>query len=483
MRTLQLKKVLVVLLAPLSFLFLSAGFSASQAASSSRSGAESSAPQSLRALPDFTPLASEVGPAVVNISTTQIVKGNGPNTPFSEDQQFGEFWRRFFGGAFPPQGPSRMEGLGSGFIINRDGTILTNNHVIENAQKIVVRLQDESEYDGKVIGRDPKTDVAVIRIQAKKDLPYVRLGDSDQLRVGEWVVALGSPFGLTNTMTVGIVSAKGRAIGAGPYDDFIQTDASINPGNSGGPLLNLRGEVIGMNTAILSRTGGNNGIGFAIPINLIKVLLPELESKGKVTRGWLGVTIQPVTPEIAASMGLENARGALVSDVAEGGPAAKGGIKVGDVIVQYDGKNVQRSNELPLLVAETAVGKTVPVKVLRDKREMTLRVTTGELNEEKTVVSKAATNGLGLTVQEVTPEIARNLGLKQSRGVVITSVDPEGAAADAGLAVGDVILEIDRKPIASVADFQQAVRSAKDKNFLFLVHRGESNLFLALRAK
>jgi serine protease Do len=376
-----------------------------------------------------------------------------------------------------------MEGLGSGFIINGDGTILTNNHVIENAQKIVVRLQDESEYDGKVIGRDPKTDVAVIRIQAKKDLPYVRLGDSDQLRVGEWVVALGSPFGLTNTMTVGIVSAKGRAIGAGPYDDFIQTDASINPGNSGGPLLNLRGEVIGMNTAILSRTGGNNGIGFAIPINLIKVLLPELESKGKVTRGWLGVTIQPVTPEIAASMGLENARGALVSDVAEGGPAAKGGIKVGDVIVQYDGKNVQRSNELPLLVAETAVGKTVPVKVLRDKREMTLRVTTGELNEEKTVVSKAATNGLGLTVQEVTPEIARNLGLKQSRGVVITSVDPEGAAADAGLAVGDVILEIDRKPIASVADFQQAVRSAKDKNFLFLVHRGESNLFLALRAK
>ncbi|HEY7168247.1 MAG TPA: DegQ family serine endoprotease [Candidatus Binatia bacterium] len=483
MTRVSLRTAFSFLLVPVLLLGVSTLPGAGESALSTANAQESPKPKYFGALPDFVPLASEVGPAVVNISTTQIIKRATPRVPYSQDEPYGDFWRRFFGGAFPSQGPSRLEGLGSGFIVDREGTILTNNHVIENAEKIVVRLQDESEYDGKVLGRDPKTDVAVIKIDAKKNLPFVRLGNSDDLQVGEWVVALGSPFGLTNTMTAGIISATGRAIGAGPYDDFIQTDASINPGNSGGPLINLRGEVIGMNSAILSRSGGNSGIGFAIPINLIKTILPELKSKGKVTRGWLGITIQQVTPEIASSMGLENARGALVADVSAGGPADKAGLKVGDIIFGYDGREIQKSRELPLLVAETAIGKTVPLKVFRGKNEMTIRVTTGELNEEKTMASAATTKGLGLTVQKVTPDIAQNMGLKHPQGVVITAVDPESSAADSRLAPGDVILEIDKKPIGSLADFQEAVKGAKDKSVLLLVRRGENNIFVALKSK
>jgi serine protease Do len=433
---------------------------------------------------NFAALAKTVGPVVVNISTSQVIKSpQGPQGPFGGAEPSEDPWDRFFGQPFP-RGPFRQQGLGSGFIIEPDGTILTNNHVVANAEKIIVKLQDEKEFEGRVIGTDAKTDLAVIKINAN-NLPTISLGDSDRLQVGEWVVALGSPFGLANTITAGIVSAKGRWIGAGPYDSFIQTDASINPGNSGGPLVNLRGEVVGMNTAIFSRTGANIGIGFAIPINLVKELLPEIKSKGKVTRGWLGVSVQQLTPDIATSLGLDKPAGALVSTVADGSPAQNAGIKVGDVIVEYNGKRIQHSNELPILVARTDVGKNVPIKVFRDKdgKEVELSVTVGELKEDKIVASPASKkNELGLTVQGLSPEIARSLGLEDTQGVVVTAVDPGGAGAAAGFRRGDVILEVDRKPIRSLSDYEKAIAEAKDKNLLFLVRRGDANVFLALKS-
>jgi serine protease Do len=463
--------------------FLPVGFGLGQLAESEKG--RQTAP-SRSQLPDFVPLAKKLGPVVVNISTTQTIKQRPtpptapPQQPFGGDDPFSEFWKRFFGDP-SPQGPFRRQGLGSGLIVERDGTILTNNHVIENAEKIVVKLQDDREFEAKVVGRDARTDIAVLKIDAKGDLPVAPLGDSNRLEVGEWIVAMGSPFGLANTITAGIVSAKGRSIGAGPYDDFIQTDASINPGNSGGPLANLRGEVVGISTAIFSRTGGNLGIGFAIPINSIKELLPELKAKGKVTRGWLGVAIQQVTPELAASLGISPARGALVASVAEGGPAAKAGIQVGDVIVQYDGKEIKDSNQLPIMVARTQVGKSVQVRVLRDKKEIAISVPVGELKDEEIVASTPKREDLGLTVQQLTPQMARSLGLKEAEGVVITSVEPQSPAAEAGLRQGDVILEMNRKPVRSLSDFQKAIEGDKDKNVLFLVRRGENNLFLALK--
>ena len=350
-----------------------------------------------------------------------------------------------------------------------------------NAEKIIVKLQDDREFEGRVIGTDAKTDIAVIKIDAK-NLPVVPLGDSDRLQVGEWVVALGSPFGLANTITAGIVSAKGRWIGAGPYDSFIQTDASINPGNSGGPLVNLRGEVVGMNTAIFSRTGANIGIGFAIPISLVKELLPELKSKGKVTRGWLGVSVQQLTPDLATSLGMDKSSGALVSTVAEGSPAEKAGIKVGDVIVEYDGTPIQHSSQLPILVARTDVGKTVRLKVFRAKEEVRLSATVGELKEDEAVASASKKNDLGLTVQTLPPEIARSQGLEGTQGVLVAAVDPGGPGAAAGFRRGDVILEIDRKPIRDLADYEKAIAETKDKNLLCLVRRGAANMFLALKS-
>jgi serine protease Do len=295
---------------------------------------------------------------------------------------------------------------------------------------------------------------------------------------------MGSPFGLTNTLTAGVVSAKGRHIGAGPYDNFIQTDASINPGNSGGPLVNLRGEVIGINTAIFSRTGGNLGIGFAIPINLAKEILPELIKTGRVTRGWLGVSIQSVTPEIAESLGMQKARGALVGKVFEGSPADKAGIQVGDVIVAYNGKNIEESNQLPILVARTRVGETVKATVVRNKKEIPITVHIGELKqqEEMAAAGPEREGRLGLSVQNVTPQIAESLGLKHAMGVVITSVEPQSVAAEAGLRRGDVILEVNRKEIANVEALQTAVKNANPKsNLLLLIRRGENSLFLALK--
>lgn len=434
-------------------------------------------------LPDFVNLAKQLRPMVVNISTTQV-GGEGqvfPN-PFGEEDPFSDFWKRFFGDS-PPRGPFRQKSLGSGFIIDRNGLILTNNHVVENSEKILVRLSDELEFEAKLVGRDAKTDIAVIKIDTDRELQPALLGDSDALEVGEWVLAIGNPFGLEHSVTSGIVSAKGRNIGAGPYDNFIQTDASINPGNSGGPLINLKGEVVGINTAIFSRGGGNIGIGFAIPINLVKELLPQLKSKGKVTRGWLGVVIQAVTPTIAESLGLTKARGALVANVSKGGPAEKAGLKIGDVIIEFDHNAVRESNDLPLIVARATVGKKVVVKVLREGEEMELTVSIGELKEEEVLASITEKGGFGLTVQRVTPQIAESLGLDRPEGVVITMVEPGTPADESGLRRGDVILEIDRKPVRRMSDYQRAIaRIEKGKGVLFWVRRGNTTLFLALKS-
>jgi serine protease Do len=295
-------------------------------------------------------------------------------------------------------------------------------------------------------------------------------------------MAIGNPFGLDSTVTSGIVSAKGRHIGQGPYDNFIQTDASINPGNSGGPLLNLHGEVVGINTAIFSRTGGNIGIGFAIPINLVKELLPQLRGKGKVTRGYLGVLIQKVTPEIAESLGMDKAHGALVANISKDGPAEKAGVKVGDVIIEFDGKEIKDSGDLPIIVARTAVERKVRMKVLRDKKEQQLSVTVGELKDEEVVASAPEKGELGMTVQRLTPQIAESLGLERAEGVVVSAVDPGSAADEAGIRRGDVIVEIDRKPIRSIDEYKKAVAGIKKgKGVLLLVRRGESTLFLALK--
>jgi len=432
---------------------------------------------------DFTELARKVSPAVIHISTIRVGDA-GPlfRAPFGGEDPFSEFWKRFFGAPLPYRDLFRPRGFGSGFIIDPEGFILTNNHVVENARKIVVKLSDKREMEARVIGADPKTDIALIKIDAKGSLPAAPLGDSGMLEVGEWVLAIGNPFGLDLTVTSGIVSAKGRNIGAGRYDNFIQTDASIDPGNSGGPLVNMEGEVVGVNTTILSRSGGNIGIGFAIPINQVKELLPQLKEKGMVVRGWLGVAIQRVSPAIAESLGLEGARGALVASVSKGGPAEHGGVKVGDVITEFDEKVIKDSNDLPRMVASKPVGKEVQLKVIRDGKEVALAVTIGEQKGEEVVASAKSEKNLGLKVQKLTPEVAANLGLGRAEGVIITSVRPGSPGWEGGLRRGDVILEIDRKPIRNFSDYQKVVADIKKgKGVLLLVRRGEISIFLVLK--
>jgi serine protease Do len=443
--------------------------------------ASGAAPAVSQGLPDFATLAKRVGPSVVNVSTTQVRKAAADMpSPFDDDDPMGQFWQRFFGGRVP-RGPQRQSGLGSGFIIDRNGTILTNDHVVDGAQKISVTLSDGKSYNAKVIGKDQKTDIAVIKIDAGQDLPAVTLGDSDRLEVGEWVMAIGNPFGLDHTVTSGIVSAKGRQIGAGPYDNFIQTDASINPGNSGGPLINLRGEVVGITTAIFSQSGGNIGIGFAIPTNSIKELLPQLKDKGKVVRGYLGTSVQKITPEIADSLGLKQQRGALVADVLKGSPAERAGMKTGDVILEFNSKEIKDSSDLPALVARVAPGTTVQTKVMRDGKEISLPITVGEMKDSE-VAASTQEGDLGLAVQPVTPEIAQSLGLERAEGLVITDVTPGSSADEAGLRSGDLITQINRRPVKNMADYnREMARSEKEKSVLLLVRRGQSSVFLALK--
>ena len=433
-----------------------------------------------RSLPSFADLAAKFSPAVVNIKVSKLEPVLSEETPFG-----GEFPFPGFGGPVP-RGPEKRQGAGSGFIIRKDGLILTNNHVVENAQHISVTLSDKQEYKAKIIGRDPKTDLAVIKIEAKRDLPAAPLGDSEALRVGDWVLAIGNPFGLSNTVTAGIVSAKGRVIGSGPYDDYIQTDAPINPGNSGGPLFTAAGEVIGINTAIFSQSGGNVGIGFAVPINQAKALLPELESKGSVSRAWLGVSVQPMTVELARSLNVDKARGALVAEVTDKSPAEKAGIKRGDVIVSYDGKKIDESSALPALVASSSVGKTVPVEIVRDGKSQTLSVTVSKLADETVALdSSHEKSRWGLALRELRPQERARLGLRDRAGVLVNQVAAGSPAADAGVKPGDVILQVNQVSVDSIEGLKgEADKTKPDKPLLLLLRRADGNTgFVALAAK
>jgi serine protease Do len=443
--------------------------------------ADAPAPAPRMAPLDIASLAKDVTPAVVNISTTQVVRFDRqrPRSPFGRDP-FEDFFNNFFGNMPREQ---KRRSLGSGFLVSDDGYILTNAHVVEKSDEIRVALLDgDQDLKAQIVGTDPKTDIALIKIKAGKKLPFVRLGNSNHLEIGEWVVAIGNPFGLGHTVTQGIVSAKGRVIGSGPYDDFIQTDASINPGNSGGPLFNLKEEVVGINTAIIQ---GGQGIGFAIPIDLAKSVLTQLREKGKVTRGWLGVYIQRITPEVAESLGLPDRKGALVADVTKGGPAEKAGLKSGDVIVAFSGKRVSDEHELPQLVAATPVGKKVTITVIRDGKETDIPVTIGEMESEperRAGAEPGLTKGLGLTVQTITADIARQLEAENRNGVVVTAVEPGSPADEAGFQEGDIIRQVNRQPVKSAEEFEKQTKRVKgDKTILFLVERGDARIFLAVR--
>ncbi len=431
----------------------------------------------------FTELVDEVGHVVVNISSTKIVKREavphpfGPRGPFRDF--FGDdFFEKFFG-QIPRERKQRS--LGSGVIIDPGkGYILTNNHVVANADEIEVRLDDGKEFEAEVVGRDPKTDLALIKTKKGLDVEKgAPLGDSNDARVGEWVMAIGSPFGLERTITVGILSAKGRVIGAGPYDDFLQTDAAINPGNSGGPLFNMKGEVIGINTAIVA-TG--QGIGFAIPINMAKELLPQLE-KGKVTRGWLGVSIQELTEEIAKSFNLKETAGALVAEVIEDSPAKEGGLERGDIIVAFDGKDITTPNELQRIVASTTPEKRVKVEVIRDGKTVTLTVKVGIMPDELPETAKAITTDLGLTVQTLTPELAEQFDWpREEKGVLITGVEPGSAGAEAGLRRGDLIKEINRKVVENTKDYTELLQKAKKgESLLLFIKRGSRTFYATVK--
>lgn len=431
---------------------------------------------------NFREVAKAVSPAVVYISTEQTRQA-----PDQMRQFFGgndEFFRYFFG--VPEQREYKQQGLGSGFIVKSDGYILTNNHVVEHADKIRVTLPDKREFDAKVVGTDPKSDVALIKIDAK-DLPVAALGDSSQTEVGDWVLAIGTPFGLSQTVTSGIISAEGRAnIGIVDYEDFIQTDAAINPGNSGGPLVNLNGEVIGINTAIFSQSGGYQGIGFAIPINMAKNIMESLMEHGKVVRGWLGVMIQPVTPEIAKSFGLKETNGALVGDVVKDGPADKAGIKRGDVIVSLNGQPIDTPNTLRNLVAQTDVKKTVEVGILRENKAETVKVTIGEQPSGDQTTASVSENAdkFGLIVQELTPQLADRLGYQDEKGVVITDVKSGSPAEEIGLRQGDLIKEINRQPIESLADYQKVMAALeKEQGLLLLVQRGDNTYYVVVKGE
>ncbi|MEJ2197947.1 MAG: DegQ family serine endoprotease [Desulfuromonadales bacterium] len=427
--------------------------------------------------PDFVSLAEQLKPAVVNIGTAKTVKPKAPIYPGPQGpggDMFEEFFERFFRNA--PQSPHKQRSLGSGFIISQDGYILTNDHVVDGADEIKVKLSDGREFTGEIRGLDPKLDLALIKIDAGEDLPVARLGDSEEIKVGEWVMAIGNPFGLEQTVTVGIVSAKGRVIGAGPYDDFIQTDASINPGNSGGPLFNMQGEVIGINTAIVAQ---GQGIGFAIPVDMAKQIIPQLRDEGRVTRGWLGVTVQALNKELAESFDLDTTHGALVNEVIEDSPADKAGLKRGDIIVEYDGKQVDELNDLPRLVAATPVDETVKVKVFRDGKERTIKVKIGRLDDGEVALAaddEETGGALGLTVANVTPELVERYSLESDQGILITKIDPEGPAAEANLRVGDLVVEADGKEVGSVKEFEELVGKMKSGKVLRLLIQRRATL-------
>ncbi len=436
----------------------------------------------------FAEIVKADSPAVVNISTTKTIR-QAP-LPFLGDP----FFRDFFGEPFDFGHPRKYkeQSLGSGVIVSPDGYIITNYHVIKEADEIKVTLYDKRDFKGIVVGSDPKTDIAVIRINTR-NLPTIPWGDSDKLQVGEFVLAIGNPFGLSHTVTMGIVSAVGRAnVGIADYEDFIQTDAAINPGNSGGPLVNIRGELIGINTAIFSKSGGYQGIGFAVPSNMARTVMEELIKKGKVIRGWLGVSIQEVTPELAREFGTKTLKGALVADVSKGSPADRAGIRRGDIIIEFDGKEIEDVGSLRNMAARATVGNTVRVKLIRNRNIMTVNVTIAELPKEisEATPSQGMSGGeqenalAGLTVMDLTKDIAKQLNLpKTERGVVVVRVEPDSAGADAGLKKGDVIEEINRKRIGGMADFDKAAQGIHEGDtVLIFINRAGKKFYITLKA-
>ncbi len=439
----------------------------------------------IRGLPDFTALVDKYGAAVVNVSTSQTVTG-GPRSPVPEDDPFYDFFRRFG----PPQGPREYESqsLGSGFIISSDGYILTNAHVVDSASDVTVKLNDKREFKAKVIGSDRRTDVAIVKIDAV-GLPSVRLGDPAKLRVGEWVLAIGSPFGFDNTVTAGIVSAKGRSLPQENYVPFIQTDVAINPGNSGGPLFNMDGEVVGINSQIYSRTGGFMGLSFAIPIDVAMDIANQLRTTGRVSRGRIGVVIQEVTKELADSFGLPKPQGALVNSVEKGGPADKAGIETSDVILRFDGKTVESSSDLPRLVAYTKPGARVKVEVWRKGDTRELSVVVGELSDDRAAAAPRvppdsgakpsnAIARLGLTVSELSGAQRSELGV--SGGLMVDAV--EGPAAKAGIRRGDVILALNNHDIKSVAQLKELMTQyERARSVALLVKRGDGAIYVPVR--
>lgn len=433
--------------------------------------------------PSFAAIAKRTMPVVVNIFTTSQRAARGGSSDPIDD-----FFGRLFGEANPWENSPRS--LGSGILISRDGEVLTSYHVVRSADIIKVRLSDHSEYEARLIGKDVKTDLALIKMRRSGGvLPFARLGSSSQLDVGDWVMAIGNPFGLEHTVTAGIVSAKGRVIGAGPYDSFIQTDASINPGNSGGPLINAVGEVVGVNSAIFSQSGGGNiGIGFAIPIDLAKKVAEQLRKNGRVVRGWLGIRAQDVSPQLAASLGVARPGGdmAQVTEVSEGSPAADAGVKFGDLIVEYNGKPVPKSLDFPAVIADTAPGQKAIFKIVRDKKEMTISVKIGELAEESdaALTAEAKDPELGIKVQRISPEAARRLGLNSTKGVLVLEVQPGSPADSIGLEPADVIREVNQRPVNNVNDFERAMRQGRrGERILLLVQRGDNAVFFALKRK
>jgi serine protease Do len=435
---------------------------------------------SMPSLPgSFADLVQKQGSAVVNIKVTKIEKAGFPQEFSSPEGPYGDLFKHFFQGL--PQRPEafRMQGAGSGVIISRDGFVLTNHHVVEGAKDITVTLADRQEYKARIVGRDPKTDLAIL----KEALNAATLGNSEQLKVGDWVVAIGNPFGLSNTVTAGIVSAKGRIIGAGPYDDFIQTDAPINPGNSGGPLFNMKGEVVGINTAIVPN---GQGIGFAIPVNVAKPLIPQLISRGEVTRGYIGVSIQAITPELAKAMNLKEAKGALVSDVVPGSPADKGGVKPGDVVIAFNQKNIDGPRDLSSRVAQTPVGQEAKVAVLREgsEKQLTLKVEKfgpGEGKVEKSASSDQGKWGLGL--EDLNPQMKGLSRPQNSQGVLVANVQPGSPADLAGVRPGDILLSVNRQPVHSTKQAVEVISNAKDSDSLLLLLRREEGTFFAALAK
>jgi len=446
------------------------------------SGQGSSQTSEKGALPNsFAALAERLSPTVVNVQVTKTAPVGDFSAMPDLEGPYGEFFRRFFRERMPRPEQYRLQGNGSGVIISRDGYILTNNHVVDGAQEVTVTTADKQTYKAQVVGRDAQTDLAVLKIAAKDSLPVAAMGNSADLKVGDWVVAIGNPFGLGHTVTAGIVSAKGRVIGAGPYDDFIQTDAPINPGNSGGPLFDMRGEIVGINTAIVA---AGQGIGFAIPIDIVKPLIPQLVKTGEVTRGYLGVSIQSITPELAKAMRLDERQGALVADVMPGSPAAKAGIRRGDVIVGFNGQSVQEAHDLPLMVAKTPIGQDATVTLHRNGKAQEVSVTVGQLPSDKRTAEEsnpAASSQWGLKLQDVTPQMARQRSVGDESAVMIVGVQPGSPADLAGLQRGDIIREVDGQAVHSVQEVREAIAKADARDsLLLLVQRDQGSLFVAM---